>query len=68
MNLTPNRIIIIGAAVVFGIPIAIGIVVGHFHGWLIGVIAEVALLVFILTITLLISDSLRKSRPGKNKD
>lgn len=37
MNLTPRQIIAIGAAIVFGVPIIVGLVVGHFFGFWPGV-------------------------------
>lgn len=37
-NLTPVQIIIVGATIVFGVPIAVGIVVGYFFGFWLGVL------------------------------
>lgn len=48
MNLTPTQIIIIGGGIVFGVPIAAGIVVGHFAGTALGVIAGVVMFIVIL--------------------
>jgi len=38
-NLKPSQIIAIGAAIVFGLPIAVGLAVGHFFGFWFGVAA-----------------------------
>lgn len=50
MNLTPTQVIIIGCTVVFGIPIAVGIVLGHFLGGPVGFIAGIVIFATILTI------------------
>ena len=50
MNLTPLQIIIIGGGIVFGIPIATGIVVGHFLGGPVGFIAGVIIFIAILMV------------------
>ena len=62
MNLTPIQIIIIGCTVVFGIPIAVGIVMGHFLGGPVGFIAGVTLFAAILTIA---HKQLTKKTPPK---
>jgi len=49
-NLTPLQIVAIGAALVFGIPIAVGFVVGHFFGLWLGVASGGSVLLFIFII------------------
>lgn len=46
-NLTQRQIILIGIVCLFGIPICIGIAVGHFAGFWFGVIATVCLIALI---------------------
>lgn len=41
INLKQRQIIAIGVACLFGIPICIGLVVGHFVGFWVGVVATV---------------------------
>ena len=50
MNLNPLQIIVIGAAFVFGLPIAAGLVAAHFLGSVNGLI--VGVIVFALIITM----------------
>ena len=50
MNLNPVQIIVIGAAAVFGLPIAAGLVAAHFLGAVNGLI--VGFIVFALIITM----------------
>ncbi len=46
-NLTQAQIIVIGAAIVFGLPICVGLVVGHFVGLWFGVASGGSVLLFI---------------------
>jgi membrane protein implicated in regulation of membrane protease activity len=46
-NLKPSQIIIIGAAIVFGVPIIVGLVVGHFFGFWAGFASGAGLLLFV---------------------
>ena len=46
-NLTHAQIIAIGSAIVFGLPLGAGIVVGHFFGFWLGVVAAGVVLLFI---------------------
>ena len=39
MNLTTSQIIAIGVGILFGVPLIVGIVVGHFFGFWPGVVA-----------------------------
>ena len=50
VNLTPRQIIVIGAAVVFGPPAIVGIIVSHIQGWFLGILAGVLtfLIVFVV--------------------
>jgi hypothetical protein len=47
-NLTTQQIIVIGAAIVFGLPIATGIIVAHFHSLGGGIFS--GLLVFVVIV------------------
>jgi hypothetical protein len=47
-NLTPQQITIIGAAIVFGVPLALGIVVAHFTSPGGGIFSGVLMFVLIL--------------------
>jgi len=46
-NLKPSQTITIGVACLFGIPICIGIVVGHFAGFWVGVVTTIVAIAFI---------------------
>jgi hypothetical protein len=46
-NLTTGQIIAIGVAALFGLPICIGLVVGHFFGFWLGVASGGLVLLFI---------------------
>jgi len=46
-NLKPSQIIAIGAAIVFGLPIAVGLVIGHFFGFWFGVASGGIALLFV---------------------
>ena len=46
-NLTTRQIIAIGAAIIFGLPICVGLVVGHFLGFWFGVALGGLVLLFI---------------------
>jgi len=46
-NLTQTQIIVVGVAVLFGLPICVGLVVGHFFGFWLGVIAAGLVLLLI---------------------
>lgn len=59
MNLNPTQIIVIGAAVVFGLPIAVGLIAAHFLGAVNGLIVGVVVFALILTIA---QRKLRKSK------
>lgn len=59
MNLNPTQIIVIGAAVVFGLPIAAGLIAAHFLGAVNGLIVGVVVFALILTIA---QRKLRKSK------
>lgn len=59
MNLNPTQIIVIGAAVVFGLPIAAGLTAAHFLGAVNGLIVGVVVFALILTIA---QRKLRKSK------
>jgi len=50
VNLTPRQIIAIGAAIVFGLPAIIGIIVGHFKGWFAGIVAAVVVFVIVVIV------------------
>jgi putative Mn2+ efflux pump MntP len=47
-NLSPQQILIIGAAIVFGLPVVIGLIVGHFYGGRAGIFSGLLLCVLIL--------------------
>jgi hypothetical protein len=49
-NLKLSQIIVIGAAIVFGLPIIVGLVVGHFFGLWLGVTSGGIVLLFVLFI------------------
>jgi len=46
-NLKPSQTIAIGVACLFGIPICIGLVVGHFVGFWVGVVTTIVAIAFI---------------------
>ena len=46
-NLTHGQIIVIGAAIVFGLPICVGLAVGYFFGFVLGVGSGALVLLFI---------------------
>jgi hypothetical protein len=46
-NLTHSQVIAIGSAIVFGLPICVGLVVRHFFGFWLGVAAAGLVLLFI---------------------
>ena len=46
-NLTQGQIIVIGAAIVFGLPICVGLGVGHFFGLWFGVASGGLVMLFI---------------------
>jgi hypothetical protein len=50
MNLTPSQIVVVGGGIVFGIPIALGLVVAHFFGGLVGLATGVLLFAIIITV------------------
>jgi len=47
-NLKPSQIIVIGAAIAFGLPTAVGLVVGHFFGFWLGVTIAVLIFAFVM--------------------
>ena len=65
MNLTPQQIIAIGAAIVFGLPIATGIIVAHFHSLGGGIFSGVLVFLVILAIA---QRRLRQSGKDQNKE
>lgn len=58
----PSQLVIIGIAIVFGLPIMVGLVLGHFFGFGTGVVAGVGLCALILAIA-----HRRLMRQGKDK-
>lgn len=65
MNLNPTQIIIIGAAVVFGVPMAAGIVISHFFGSVNGLIAGVLMFLLILVLA---QRRLMRTKGGSSDD
>lgn len=47
-NLKSSQIILIGAAIVFGVPITVGLVVGHLFGFWLGVASGGLVLLLVL--------------------
>lgn len=50
MNLTKNQVIVIGALVVFGPAVVVGLVTAHFGGWFPGILAGIAMFLVVLII------------------
>jgi hypothetical protein len=66
MSLTPKQIIIIGAAIAFGLPVGAGIVVGHFTSPAAGICSGVIICMLILALA---SHRLKAtSKQNKNHD
>lgn len=64
MNMpNPSQLVVIGIAIVFGVPIIAGIVIGHFFGFGTGLFAGVVLCALILAIA-----HRRTARQGKDKE
>ena len=64
-NLTTQQIIVIGAAIVFGLPVATGIIVAHFHSLGGGIFS--GMLVF-LVIVAIAQRQLRQSGKDQNEE
>ena len=67
-KLTTKQLITIGVACLFGIPICIGLVVGHFAGFWVGVIATVFTIAFIAFIAQRWWQKRARQNEGKDDD
>jgi len=65
-NLKPSQIIVIGAAIVFGLPTAVGLVVGHFFGFWLGV--AIAVMIFAFVAFLAHRQLMKKAQEQERKD
>ena len=69
VNLTPRQIILIGAAIVFGPPLLLGILLGHFVGWFTGIGAGIILFLVIVAIASVeIRKRLEQHKDSQNDD
>lgn len=69
VNLTPRQIILIGAAIVFGPPLLLGIILGHFVDWFAGIGGGILLFLVIVAIASVeIRKHLEQHKESQNGD